>query len=283
MPYSVHAHKNIAKQPAKNLDCLCLDPVQKKSIRESLIPLPYIGIAFYKPNYFLPIYYTGSPDNAPYLNHTPNNETLKKIETKYQISLKVPLWKYILGYPTSFYFGYTLLTYWQPYNHKGFIRETDYEPDLFLSNKLNCPLIGNWHINFFNLGYVHQSNGDGNTMERRWDRIYVEAITTIDNWMISLRPWFIIHKTGSNDNIENFLGYARLVFAYKFQEQVFAFEITNLGTSPKRTTGNLTWSFPLTPYVKGYAEVFSGYGQSLIEYNHRTNSVGVGFALSDWI
>jgi len=35
--------------------------------------------------------------------------------------------------------------------------------------------------------------------------------------------------------------------------------------------------------VKGYVQVFSGYGQSLIDYNRYTNGVGIGFALSDWI
>ncbi|MFN7095894.1 MAG: phospholipase A, partial [Burkholderiales bacterium] len=26
-----------------------------------------------------------------------------------------------------------------------------------------------------------------------------------------------------------------------------------------------------------------GYGQSMIEYNHYTNSIGIGIALNDWI
>lgn len=267
-----------------NVTCAkCLDPVEAKAFKEHFIPLPYIAIAFYKPNYALPFYYTGSPYNAVYANLTPSKERIKSSEAKYQVSLKVPIWKNILDYDSSLYFGYTLRTYFQAYTRSTFIRETDYEPDIFIQNIVNCPLINDWYFNFFNFGYIHQSNGYGNSEQRSWDRIYVEAITSTDNWRISLRPWVIAAKNSRNTNIGTYLGYAQFVVAFKFYEQVLSFEIPNLFASPKRTSGILTWSFPITPYLKGYAQVFSGYGQSLIEFNHRTNSAGIGIALSDWI
>jgi phospholipase A1 len=61
-------------------------------------------------------------------------------------------------------------------------------------------------------------------------------------------------------------------------------ETRNMIESGGRRSGTtVSWSFPMTKYLKGYVQVFSGYGQSLIEYNHRTNSVGMGIALSNWV
>lgn len=93
----------------------------------------YLFVTLYKPNYVLPYYFTGSPDNKVYSNNTPGNEQIRHSEFKYQLSLKVPLWKNIFNHPSSLYFGYTQLSYWQLYTRKTFIRETDYEPELFFS------------------------------------------------------------------------------------------------------------------------------------------------------
>jgi len=259
-------------------------PVEARTKKEAALLPNYFAITTYKPNYILPYYYTGSPDNTVYASNTPNNEQIKHAEVKYQISLKVPLWKNILGHSSSLYVAYTQLSYWQLYNQKTFFRENDYEPELFLANKINYFFSKNWQLNFINPGIVHQSNGMGTSLQRGWDRVYLEAIASTDHWMVDLKPWYIYSTNGNNKNIAKFLGYGHLLVAYQFHQQVFSLQAHNFIENYARyATGEATWSFPLIPYVKGYVQVFSGYGQSLIEYNHRTNSVGVGLALNDWI
>lgn len=261
--------------------------VEKRSEKESIIPPNYFAITFYKPNYVLPFYYTGSPYNKVYQNTTPGNEQIKNTEVKFQLSLKVPIWKCIFNRPSNLYFAYTQLSYWQAYNRTAFFRETDYEPEFFLANEINFHLFKKWTINFINIGVVHQSNGFGDSAERSWNRVYLEAITSNDVLMFSIKPWYVIHDSTynhQNPNMANYLGYGEITLAYKIGKHVLSLQAHSLFEQGGRhLTGIFGWSFPLTPYLYGYVQVFSGYGQSLIEYDHRTNSFGLGLALNNWI
>lgn len=259
-------------------------PVEERAKKEEKIPPNYFAVTFYKPTYVLPYYYTGSPYNAVYQNNTPHNEKLNNAEIKYQFSLKVPVWKNIFNHGSSIFIAYTQLSYWQAYNHRAFFRESNYEPEIFLTNKINFHLIKKLNINFFNIGLSHQSNGYGNALERSWNRIYAEVILSTGHWMVGIKPWYIISKDANNPDIAKFLGHGQLLVGYKHHKQVFSITAYNIfENSHKKATAEITWSFPITPYIKGYLQFFSGYGQSLIEYNHRTNSAGVGIALSDWV
>lgn len=257
-------------------------PVEARAAKEDKLPPNYFAVGLYKPNYILPYYYTGSPYNAAYQNNTPTNEQLRHNEVKYQFSLKVPAWKNIFGHPSSLFLAYTQLSYWQLYNRRSFVSETDYQPEIFLANEVNWHLTNIWNLNFLNLGASHQSNGFGNTMERSWNRLYGEATTSTEHWMINLRPWIVLSTNKNNNNIASYLGYEEVTVSYKFFKQVLSLQAYNLEHG-KRASTELTWSFPLIPYIKGYVQAFSGYGQSLIEYNHRTNSAGIGIALNDWV
>jgi len=244
------------------------------------------SIGFYKPNYILPYYYTGSPDESVYENNTPDEQSINHQEFKYQLSFKVPIWQF--NSISTLYGAYTQLSYWQVYNESPFFRETDYEPELFLANHIDKHLSDQWNLSFLNVGAVHQSNGYGGTMERSWNRLYAEGIFAKENWIISLKPWYILPDNAIKDhnpNIVNYMGHGRVLVGYKFDSnQMLNVEARNLVESGfSKGAVQADWSFPITKHLNGYVQIFSGYGQSLIEYNHFTNSAGIGIALSNWI
>lgn len=278
-----YLESNIEKKPETDIS----GPVDQRSHEEDKVTPNAFAIVFYKPTYILPFYYTKSPYYAVYQNNTPNNEKLMHTEMKYQLSFKVPIWKNIFGKPSTLNLAYTQLSYWQAYNRTAFFRETDYEPELFLENKVNLRFFKFWTINSLNLGAVHQSNGFGGSMERSWNRIYLELITSTENWMLSVKPWYVIHDStyqNHNPDLVNFLGHGQVILACKYKRNVFSIMARNLiENGARHASAEIAWSFPLTLYLSGYVQFFSGYGQSLIEYNHHTNSLGVGFALSNWI
>ncbi len=270
--------KNTSEEKIKN-------PVDERLSNEAKAN-PY-SIVFYMPTYILPFYYTGSPYTSIYSGNTPGNEKIQSTEIKYQLSFKVPVWKNILNSSTSLVVAYSQLSYWQAYNNRAFFRETDYEPEVFFAKELNYHMGKKWKLNFINIGAVHQSNGQGGTLERSWNRAYLAAIASTDNWVVAVIPWIIFRDSTyerQNPDMYKYLGYEKFIIAYKYYNQVLAFEGENIIESGGRRAGmTLSYSFPLTKYLKGYAQVFSGYGQSLIEYNHRTNSFGLGIALSNWL
>jgi phospholipase A1 len=55
----------------------------------------------------------------------------------------------------------------------------------------------------------------------------------------------------------------------------------NLRESGNKGAVEIARSFPLYKKLKGYVQYFSGYGQSILDYNDSANSIGVGLALSD--
>jgi phospholipase A1 len=273
--------------PRTHANSLTASPVVERAVREEKLLQNSFSIAFYKPTYILPFYYTASPDNAVYVGETPQDESLKKSEVKYQLSFKVPIWQRIFNLPSTLFFAYTQLSYWQLYDRDPFFRETDYEPEAFLANEVNWHLFGKWHLNFINLGAVHQSNGYGGSLERSWNRIYLSATASSDNWVITVRPWYVFHDDTyerQNPTMANYLGHEQFIVAYKYYNQVITLEARNvIEHHANKAAVTASWSFPLTKHLNGYVQVFSGYGQSLIEYNHRTNSVGLGIALSNWV
>lgn len=263
------------------------DAMSKRLQKEKVANNNPFLISLYRPSYLLPYSYTTSPYDQVYQNSSQQIQPLRKAEVKFQFSLKVPVWQHVYNDSSTVYAAYSQESFWQAYGSSAFFRETNYEPEIFLANHVNWHTFGDWRLSFLNLGMSHQSNGRGNTLERTWNRVYGEAILSNANWLVSVKPWAVLRDSSLNKynrDIAKYLGYERLLVSYKIHNHTLSLEARNTFESKfSRGAVQASWSFPLTTNLRGYAQIFSGYGQSLIEYNHFTNSAGVGIALNDWI
>jgi phospholipase A1/A2 len=253
---------------------------QKKQDQSQTAKYPSV-VNIYRPNYVLPYYHTGRPYYAIYKNETPNNQSVMNDELKAQISLLVPIARHLINNkPLSLNFAYTQLMYWQVYAKSQYFRETNYEPELFIENFFN-PYIGG------QIGIDHQSNGRGGFLERSWNRGFLQLQFSGAHWLAHIKGWSLIGQADSSDlhnpDIAHFLGYDNVLFSYEYAAVQASVEVQNIESSLKRGFVQVTLSYPLFKSISVYGQFFNGYGQSLIEYNHKTTSAGIGIALNDWM
>ena len=252
--------------------------------------LPFTLMA-HKPNYFLAGAYNSKgydPDLFREEYHDPTLE-FDDTEAQFQISLKVPLWVSLFD-KFDIYGAYTNRSFWQVYNTdiSSPFRETNHEPEVWAQFSPSWEIFGFRNLaNSF--GVVHQSNGQGGVLSRSWNRVYANFIFAKGNFAFGIKPWIRISEDADNDDnpdITDYLGHYEIRAAYKRNEQVFSvMSRNNLESGFDKGAFEFSWSFPLWkyPYLKGYIQYFRGYGESLIDYNHFVNRIGIGISLTDWL
>tara|TARA_R110002111_G_scaffold102533_3_gene158998 strand:- start:239 stop:1366 length:1128 start_codon:yes stop_codon:yes gene_type:complete len=245
----------------------------------------------HKPTYILPITWMDDPNKvptSPRLGATGYDYGLENEEAKYQISFKVPLLTGWLDDSTTLWFGYTQRSFWQVYNQdeSAPFRETNFEPEVFLRHQANWNL-GAVTLSGIALGINHQSNGQSEPRSRSWNRIIASAGFTHGRWLFIVQPWYRIPESSKDDDnadIESFLGYANYNIVYKLTEdRTFSLKLLNNLRSDNRTSLEFGYSFPLGDTIKGFFQYYNGYGESLIDYNHRVERFGLGIMLNDWL
>lgn len=242
----------------------------------------------HKSNYLLPVAYNASPNNTVYNGLTDSNDSLDNLEVKFQLSIKTPLWENIFGDNGTLYVAYSQLAFWQAYNSKTSapFREINFEPEIFLAFNTGYELLG-VTSQLMTVGFNHQSNGRSEPLSRSWNRIVANLPFSRGDTYIVLRPWFRIpeaKRDDENPRMEKYYGYGELQLLQKISEHTLTLMLrNNLRTSGNKGAVQLDWSFPLHKKLKGYIQYFNGYGESLVDYNHPTNRIGIGVMLTDWL
>ena len=138
------------------------------------------------------------------------------------------------------------------------------------------------------LSLTHQSNGRDDPQSRSWNRIIGQIGLEADDWTVMIRPWLRLRERADKDDnsdILNYVGRGEIIAIREIGNQQIAFTLRHSLRAGHESRGSVTvdWSVPIYGYLKGHVQGFSGYGESLIDYNHHTNAIGVGISLSDWL
>ncbi|PZR21360.1 MAG: phospholipase [Flavobacterium psychrophilum] len=249
----------------------------------------------YKPLYLLPARWSSSPNGEPHSgNQNPDydvddNVNLNNLEAKFQISFKVKVLQGILWGHGDLWGAYTQKSYWQIYNKSLSrpFRETNYEPEVILNFATNFKLFGLTN-RMAGISFNHQSNGRDVPLSRSWNRIILHTGFETGNWQIYLRPWLRLpdqNNEDDNPDIVKYIGRGDATIIYGMGKNILALTASSNLSFNEHFKGyaEFSWSRNLTGNLKGYFQFTHGYGESLIDYNHRQTTVGLGISLVEWM
>ena len=248
---------------------------------------PKAYVRLYNPNYLLLGHYTSNVNRGPYeplFDAFAEDYDFEDLEAAFQISFKGRLlttddrrW--------GLWFAYTQQSQWQVYSpdiSRPF-RETNYMPEVFGSFRPGIE-IGDWAFDVLNFGYTHQSNGRADPISRSWDRVFVEGGFENGNLALIVRAWARVTPgdyEDDNPDITDYIGNAQATALYRWEGNSFALMARgNLSTG--KGAAQFSWtSRPILGPLRGYVQLFSGYGETLIDYDWNQTTFGIGVALND--
>jgi len=223
-------------------------------------------------------------------------------EAQFQLSIKVPLYSNFLNTGADLFTGYTQNSYWQVYNteHSSPFRETNYMPELFLQWNPN-KTFGESKLIQSRFSLIHQSNGQDVGKSRSWNRTEIFFLFQHQNIFYGFNAWDRWNEdkkdindpdypdvTEGDDNVglEDYIGKERVFVKYKsknysillaHQNNIFDYHSSKGNTKIDITFPSINSNFDF------FIRYFSGYGESLIDYDVKLQRISFGIMIANWI
>lgn len=218
---------------------------------------------------------------------------LDAVEAKFQLSMKADIGNHagpdLLGIATvRYWLAYTQQSHWQIANTRNSepFRETNYEPE-FIATFVRDDAS---RFRFVNLGVLHQSNGRALPESRKWNRFYVQGGWESGNTSALLRRWWRLadeQLLNDNPDIADYVGLGDLMLHWEPEDESQSVAVllrSNLQLDGNHSFAQIDWATPKTMGHAGrvHVQLTSGYGESLIDYNHRQTTIGLGLSFREW-
>ncbi len=244
----------------------------------------------YKPNYVLPLHLTSRINRAP---QSPNQAAVllpdyRALEAKFQLSLRTKVAQDVLLPGADLWLGFTQQALWQIWNSQDSkpFRNSDYEPEAIYMvptpySLQSLPL--GWRWRYTQLALAHQSNGQSDPLSRSWNRVYLGAGFERGDWSFTAKINKRLSESYSTDNNPDLIDFrGRGEYRLAWNSRLSTAALTFRSSLQNRKYGALEfeWTHPVYADqpngIRWYVQVFSGYGETLTDYNFRQTSVGAG-------
>jgi len=240
--------------------------------------------------------------SSPTAGHTASFQPYTTTETRIQLSVRTKVAQGLLtgGDPNrldSLWFAYSQQSYWQLFNadlSRPF-RATDHEPELTYIFPLESALPSGWRLRYGGVSLNHQSNGQSLPLSRSWNRVIARAGLELGSKVaINASLWQRLPEDAASDDnpdIEDMVGRAEVAAAWNVDPaNTLALTLRHSLKGEANGSVRLGWLHKIgTASSRGdrsglrfHTELFSGFGDSLMDYNRRRTVLSVGLTLLDW-
>lgn len=245
----------------------------------------------YKPVYVTAGRWSSSPNKLPQSENPDYSSTVPRdfnnYEAKFQLSFKTKVAQSMFFGKGDLWIGYTQKAHWQIYNTEisRAFRELNYEPELMLNFPLDINMAG-LSLKMAGITFNHQSNGRDLPRSRSWNRIIFNFAFESENLQLYLSPWIRLSEDAEEDEnplITSYIGNGRVTAIYKLKKHTFYAIATNTFTfNDNRGSIEFNYLYPINRDLNIQAQLFTGYGETLVDYNHYQNTIGIGVSFVNW-
>ena len=246
----------------------------------------------YRTNYVMPLHLTSNINRSP---QSPTQAAVslpayRQLEAKFQLSLRTKIAQDVLLDNADIWLGFTQQAMWQIWNgtdSKPF-RNTDYEPEVIFMvpvPKGLRQLPGGPQWRYVQAALAHQSNGQSDPLSRSWNRVYLGTGFEWGNWALTGRYNYRLSEDVSSDNnpdLLHFRGRGELQLLWSRGAATTALSWRTSLSTAKRGALQFEWTYPVFSDqpngVRWFVQGFSGYGETLTDYNFKQTSIGAGMS-----
>jgi phospholipase A1 len=225
------------------------------------------GFGLHRENYILPLTWGNRAEGS------------EDAELKFQLSFKQHIGR-------NFFLAYTQKSFWRVLDRDDSrpFRETNHNPEAFFRLPQHSAPWGSWGGD---IGYEHESNGAREPESRSWDRIYIAPFVEYRRLRTELKLWKRISEEvkedpldpagDENPDIGEFYGYGELRLSYETLRRHRGSVMLRWNFATDKGGLQLDYSFPTgTENLFLFAQLWTGHGESLIDYNRSLTRYGVG-------
>lgn len=247
----------------------------------------------YRPSYFMPLHAvsrTNSSPTSPAPGHSGELPAYRDVEAKLQISVRTKLAEGLLLPNADLWFAYTQQSLWQLYSadiSRPF-RATDHEPELVYVVPVGYELPGGIRLQMAGVGIAHQSNGQSLPFSRSWNRTYALLGLERGDFSLTARQNWRMHESDGKDDNPDLTTWRGRTDLLGLWSPGFLTLSGLWKTNFDLNRGSLQVDFTMPVSRKDpkglrwYAQFFTGYAESLIDYNFKQTSFGAGVSLFGW-